>query len=177
MPVEGFEGIIDVAVAVLRANLPAAIAAVNAEHSDDIELVVPIDNPGEPDDGYTLGADAGVPYPYVEVGVPDAVLHVREVGNVHADADGVFSLRVLCADPVSSARLYRTSMRYASAILRVLLQPNAFGRGVNVRENNSVRVAFRWGLERTPPQATEKPQIVGGALLVFYLEEIEDVVL
>lgn len=175
MPFAGFEPLLDDVLSTLRTNLPLAIAAVNSEH-DDFDIAAPNDDEGDPTDAYVLAATAVTPFPYVEVASPDGLLHARTVGNVEIDSDATLSVRILNSAPGdASAQLYRRSMRYADAALRVLLQPKAFGDGVQLREEDSCRIAYRWGSLTVPPDGDDPPEIRGGVLLVFFLEGIEDV--
>jgi hypothetical protein len=161
------EPFLDGALASLRANLPARLAALSTSS-------VPLDPPA--DDGGPLGSPgldyyAGVVrkplrYPLVEVAAPDWTMTDFDLGQLTGDFDfpmmASATLRIVDPAALHSDRMYRSQMRYAAAILNVLLEPGAFGDGATVV---SARGAYRQN-----PETRETEEIVGGVVIAFGIE-------
>jgi hypothetical protein len=139
---------IDTTIASLRANLPARIAAFNAEGSG-ATLDVPADDgdpvePVRPGLGYVFGGApryAAGDFPKIEVAVPDATAENLSIGQVDADLDS--TLVVACWAGRTSGEdfslLYRKVLGYARCVTEVLLEPDAIYPSETVKR---IRFAF-----------------------------------
>ncbi len=165
------ETIIDATLATLRANLPGAIATINAA-TTDFDLETPASKPGLTDDGYVAGGFQTIRLPMIEVAAVDGTLTDWSVQQ--SDAEHRFGMIVraqfedLRSEP---GRLYRRALRYGTALLRVLTVPDAFtpvGTGRVAISESGVRWAYRWN-----PEIDEREEVVGQAILIFALENVE----
>lgn len=125
---------IDTSIASLRANLPARIAAFNAENNG-ATLDVPADDngalePARPGLGYIFGGRPHIPageFPSIEVAIPDALAQNFSQAHVEGDLDS--SLVVACwagrTEGEDFPLLYRKVLGYARCVTEVLLEPDA----------------------------------------------------
>lgn len=154
---------IDSAIGLLRIWMPTRVAEVNAETVayapyPDLAIVAPL-----PEDIFFGGSptDAIVRYPAIEVATPDWLLADLDIGLVSGDARPSVVVRFFY-EHVNFEALYRASLRFKSALLRVLVAPNSFGAGYTVRELR--------GSYRVNPETGEKQQFRAGTIVVFFLE-------
>lgn len=158
-PIKHLEPIVDAAKATLVQNLAAAVAAVNAAHTDfQIEDV--------PADQIYIGGFTVARYPMVEVAVPDWTMSRISVAQYGSSLDMPLVVKV-SAVAYDSDRLYRTLLRYVSAIIDVLIEPGAFP-GVDVDRDRGIRGTYRFN-----PEADTVEDLNGSAIIVFYLQADE----
>lgn len=149
------EEFLDATIATLKANLPAALAAINAAHTD-FQVAVP------DDDSYSTGTLDILRYPWIEVAVPDFSISNFSMEQWDADFYPVVIVRGLYQEPLSADRLDRALKRYGQALLNVLLTPNAFGAHEVVQ---SVRGGYR-----VNPETQERTEFTGGVVAAFTIE-------
>lgn len=150
---------LDAAIASLKANLPGSIAVVNAQFTD-------FDIPTPAADGYSLGAMPVIyqALPLVEVAAPDWTMEGFSIQQLSADMTLSIVVRVTLEHPDADT-LYRSAMRFARALIDVLIQPDAFGPTVSV---SRVRGAYR-----VSPEQSDRMEVTGGTSLTFDLEGYE----
>lgn len=158
------EPYIDAAVATLRASLPAAIDAVNDNHLDDGHDIT-LDH--VPSERVHFGGYIDLSYPLVEVASPDFAYRNWSLAQLLADAQFSIVVRLLCQD-ADPEKLYRRSLRYGSALLATLVQPDAFGPGTTIDPDLGVRGSYRHD-----PEGGEREELVGSTLIVFTLQQVE----
>lgn len=152
------EPFLDEAVSSLRTSLPAALAALSTD-------AVPLDPPAA-EDYYTGVVRAPLRYPLIEVASPDWTMTDFDLGSLTGDFDFPMmvsaTLRIVDPAALHSDRMYRSQMRYAAAILNVLLEPDAFGQHATVA---SARGAYRQN-----PETREANEIVGAVVVAFGIQ-------
>jgi hypothetical protein len=154
-PIRHLEPLLDAAVASLRAGLPTAIAAVNAAHSDfQVETV--------PDDAMFVGGFTTAVYPMIEVASPDWTMQQLSVGQFSSELAWPLVVKVTAMD-MTAQLLYRRLLRYVSAILAVLLDPDAIP-GCDVDRDRGVRGAYAFN-----PESGEIQELDGAAIIVLYM--------
>jgi hypothetical protein len=162
------EPMLDQAVASLRAGLPGVIDAINTQ-ATDFTLPKPNDKPGEPDDGYVLGGWTIISYPVVEVAAPDWVMTNFSLAQVQSDLNPTVAVRAQFLKPESeSGALYRMAMRYTTAVVQVLVQPDAFGAGITVQREGGIRGTYGFN-----PETNERQEVTGASIILFSLEMVD----
>lgn len=170
--IEHLEGVVDSAIASIAADLPDVIATINAEtgaaNPAAIELEMPDPRPVEEGGAIYFGGFDIVKYPSIEIASPDFSLADFDLDNWSADLRAVLMVRGHVMD-ANAARVLRRAYRFGRALLQVLLQPDAFGAGVQIRKDDGVRGYYRFN-----PETGEREEIFGSTLLVFALEGSEN---
>lgn len=158
------EPFIDACVATLRANLAAEVDAVNDHHNADGHSIT-LDH--VPTDRIFFGGFTELNYPLIEVASPDFAYRNWSLAQLIADQSFsiVIRLLVLDADP---EKLYRRNLRYGSAIIAALVEPDAFGAGTTIDPDIGVRGSYRHD-----PEADTREELTGSTLLVFALQQVE----
>jgi hypothetical protein len=161
------EALVDAAVNLLSAFLPAALDDVYAANADrdqavnrQIDYTAP--RPGLAETGGDYYADAAstiLRYPAVEVSIPDLQMASFSLGQIEADVTENLVV-VLWETGTRAGHLPRKLRRLAAAAYNVLLVEGAIA-GAKVE---SVRAAWRWN-----PEAGERDEVTSGALLVLSL--------
>jgi hypothetical protein len=157
-----FEPFLDAAIATLKAQLPAALAEINLEHTGDL-FTVPFP---DADTGYILGGRPiiAVPLPIVQVAATDFELGEASVEQLSYALDLKMTVQATLAH-VEADILYRTVMRFGSAIVDVMCEPDAFGGGT-VAESVT-------GAYRVAPDLNESMEIVAATSIEFQLGGVE----
>ena len=154
----GPERVIDAAIATLTANVAASLAVVAAGTTDGVTLPAPVE--------IVAGIRRTVPaYPILEVAVPST--DTDDPAVRWFDAASSFPLVVSChvEDSASVERVYRRMLRYAAAVERILVVPDALGAGVAVTR---VRKAYR-----VDPETREVQERVGLAVVAFEVVDVD----
>jgi hypothetical protein len=158
-PIIHLEPFLDACKASLVAGLPAAIATINANHPDpDIQL-----DPVAAGNIWIGGYDV-LAYPTIEIASPDWTMAQLSIGQHSADLGCIVIVRCHVRD-VSPERIYRQALRYASAMLLVLLTDEAFGHRAVVED---VRGSYRFN-----PETEERQEASGHATINFRLQSGE----
>lgn len=163
---------IHAALAALRAGLPDAISEFNAE--DGIQLKVPVDSGGplgDPDVAYHFG---GKPrhtlFPAVEVAVPDGTVDGLAIDNVDADLEAQVVATVWVEAPAEEfSERYERAIGYGRCLQHVLLQPDAFGPSVEVKQ---IRFAYAANPDRRNRDDMEAMTI--GSFHFFTIADVEE---
>jgi hypothetical protein len=158
-PVRHLEPFLDACVAALRAGLPAAVDAVNAAHMDfDLEHI--------PDDHFFVGGYTTAVYPMIEVASPDWTMQQLSIGQFSSALSLPVVIKISALD-YSSETLYRRLLRYVSAILQVMLDPDAIP-GADVDRDRGIRGGYVFN-----PESGEIQELDGAAIVVLYMEADE----
>jgi hypothetical protein len=153
--IEHLERFLDATVASLRTGLPAAIATINAQHTD-----FQLDTP-DVDAIAVTGPDV-VQMPFIEVAAPSFEMLNLSLGQEAADLAVMLMVRAHVLEPDPSL-VQRRCMRYGQALLQVLMQPDAFGPSIVIGELG-IRGSYVFDLE-----AGQRQQTFGTTTVVFAL--------
>jgi len=150
------EQYIDTAIATLKDDLPARLAAIDAEHTD-FELDVPADN------AYSLGSSEVLRFPWIEVALVNSDIDGFDLGQGSGDQRS--TIIIACRyQHGNGEHLDRALRRYARAVMEVLMAPDAFGPHETV---SAIRVAYG-----TNPEFDEKMMLNGVAVCGFTVDGI-----
>jgi hypothetical protein len=166
---------IKTSLASLRANLPARIAAFNAEGT--VHLDVPADDAGalsplRPGLAYVFG---GLPrigmgeYPKIEVAIPDAVVDNLALQHIEGDLSSSIVVSVWAGRTTGDdfPTVYEKVLGYARCITEVLLVPDA----IYARETVS-RIRFAFAANPDKRERDEMETLTFGGFLFFTTDGI-----
>lgn len=170
--IEHLETILDAGLATLRAELPAEIDAINAAALDDIVLPAPGHDLDDPSEAYVLGGWTRLSYPVVEVAAPDWTVTSWSLSNVDAIMRFPAIVRLTYADAaLEPGRLYRSVLRYTTAILAVLTVPGAWDTATKRVSLDAERgISGEYGFD---PRTNERAETIGETVLTVNLEAAE----
>ena len=161
------EPLIDAAIATLQANLPAQIAAYNAQAAAVVELVEPSEYVFGAADPLILAAG-----PVVEVAAVQGTTGLFTVDRAAFDHDPRLTVCVWHEGGELSTA-YRTSLGLARCIIETLTQDGAFGAQVEVSNQTGVE----WRTDAIPTDPTDDGRAFRKwrvpVLIIFRLEAVE----
>lgn len=135
------------ALATLQANLPAHIAAFNAESENTIDLVEPV--------AYVFGADdplGGAGFPVVEAAAMEGRTGQWSVDRTEFDHDAVVNVVVWHeGDRGELSPTYEMSLGLARCVVECLAPTGAFGDGVEISQDGGVY----WRADVLPADPTD----------------------
>jgi hypothetical protein len=154
------------AIASLRAEMPERISIFNAEAENEVELE-PIEG-----DCYFFGGkpDSDPRYPCIEVAITAVPARDFSIGQVDFD---VFPVAMVAAwaqgSPGDTPAIYETVLGYGRCVLEVLMQPDAWGEGVTIWNEEGVRSDYAsFNLE-----VDQQPTYRAISLQTFVLQDVE----
>jgi len=162
---------LDAALASLRQNLPAKIAAINAERGAAVggfDLKVPDDDLAlplsDPHVSYSTGTKEILRYPFVEVANPDFTIDNFSLAQYDAAWNPDIVVRVWYEAALDADQLDRALKRYVRAVFEILATPDAMGKSESI-----ARIRGGW---RTNPETNERQELFGAAVLVFTMDSV-----
>lgn len=162
--------VIRAAIQTLRDQLPAQIAAYNAEPANTVPLVEPTDLVFGAMDPLVIGAG-----PVIEVAAIEGATASAAIG--YTDFDHYPALSVVVWHEGERGELsptYEESLGLARCVIEALTGPSAFGETATLRDDDG---AITWRTEVMPADLTEDPREFSkwrvAVLLGFRVETVE----